>query len=1082
MVLKRALADRLVLAAAFLVVLFAAMLVAAIPIYVNAVGQSGLRERLEHAPVTEANVQATAPATAGDDYGALDRRLTELARRTFAPVGAIALHRSAESEPFAAGKRNVAFAFFDDLQEHARLVTGHWPGAGEVVLPAPAATALGLHLGDTVDAQSRLSGGPHATVRVAGTYRAERASSAYWWEEPLATTGTDGGVYGPLVLSRQAFFALGAQSVDLRWRIEADFRSVTLAQADELRQRLARLPRSLNAGRDTGSQISLDTGLPAILTAASHSLHLARAGVLVPSIQVALLALFGLLFTTALLIERRVLATESLRLRGASAGQILRMAIAEAALIAIPAVAVAPWLAALGLRILNHAGPLADIGLRLDPHVNAVSYALAAGAGVVCVAGLALPALRARGVGVIRERRRVAIAGLAQRLRLDLVLVVVALLGYWQLRRYHSTLVENRGGLGIDPFLVAAPAVLLFAGALLSLRLVPLIARFVERVTGSTRGVVASLGFRQVARRPRAYARSILLLVLAVAIGVFATTYSKTWHHSQVDQARHAAGADLLVSPSDRPGAPPTIDLGSSYRAVGASTAIPAATDLVDLGNNDAAGGKLLAIDARRALGVVKPRGDFASQSLPDLMRPLAEGRGRLAELPLPGRPTRLRLTVDLSLSKARKDAPRYLANPSVFLYLRDGDGLLYLYRLAGVREDVPKRVVVDLAHPLPTGTVARPRYPLAIVGVELDLFVPFLSRRQATLDLHEVQVAEGGGWRPVTIGTAARWRAYTTGFGLPLDPPTAGVALDPTSVNGTFGTGSFAFNVGNIFARAPSVAFFLRPGADALPKAPPVLASDSFLRATNTRVGQVVSLSLTNGTHPVRIAGTFHRFPTLDPATPSIVQDLATYLDTSFALDNRIVEPSEWWLAARGDATGLAHRLRAAPFRSQDVVSRAEREHVLLEDAVPLGVIGALALGFAAAAAFAAVGFAASATAAARQRTLEFAVLRSLGLRTRQLSGWVGLESALVVVFSLLGGTALGLLVSWLVLPYVALGASGATPVPPVQLVVPWATIVWLELGLLVTLAAIGAAQLRLVRGLRLAPTLRGAEGAVAP
>jgi len=231
-----------------------------------------------------------------------------------------------------------------------------------------------------------------------------------------------------------------------------------------------------------------------------------------------------------------------------------------------------------------------------------------------------------------------------------------------------------------------------------------------------------------------------------------------------------------------------------------------------------------------------------------------------------------------------------------------------------------------------------------------------------------------------------------------------------------------------------------------------------------------------------VRIAGSFHRFPTLDPQTPSIVQDLATYLDTSFALDNRIVEPSEWWLAAGGDATELAHRLRAAPFRSQDVVSRAEREHVLLEDAVPLGVIGALALGFAAAAAFAAVGFAASATAAARQRTLEFAVLRSLGLRTRQLSGWVGLESALVVVFSLLGGTALGLLVSWLVLPYVALGASGATPVPPVRLAVPWATIVWLELALLITLAVIGAAQLRLVRGLRLAPTLRGAEGAVAP
>ncbi len=58
-VLKRALADRLVVVTAFLVVLLSATLVSAIPIYANAVAESGLRERLARAPVTEANVQAT---------------------------------------------------------------------------------------------------------------------------------------------------------------------------------------------------------------------------------------------------------------------------------------------------------------------------------------------------------------------------------------------------------------------------------------------------------------------------------------------------------------------------------------------------------------------------------------------------------------------------------------------------------------------------------------------------------------------------------------------------------------------------------------------------------------------------------------------------------------------------------------------------------------------------------------------------------------------------------------------------------------------------------------------------------------
>lgn len=1088
MVLKRALADRVVLAAAFAVVVFGATLVAAIPIYVNAVGQSGLRERLARAPVTEANLEASAPVSSGGDFATLDPRVSALAREAFAPAGGAAVYRSGESEPFTSGGRTVVLGFFDGIRDHARLLGGRWPGTGEVAVPAPAAARLRLHVGDRIDAQSRLAGGPHLSARVAGIYRVVDPSSAYWWEEPLATTGSDGGGFGPLVTTRREFLSLGLLGAELRWRFEPDFDSFTTAQAKDVRRALTRLPVRLNEGRSGGEQIAFDTGLPGILAAAAHSLHAARAGVLVPSIQVALLALYGLLFTTALLLDRRLVATESLRLRGASTGQIVRMAFVEAALISVPAVVVAPWLAAAGLRILNYVGPLADIGLHLDPQVSGTAYALAAAAGAVCIAGLTLPAFRARGVVIAHDRRRVDVAGLAQRIRLDLILVALALVGYWQLRRYHGVLVDNRSGLGIDPFLVAAPAVLLLAGALLSLRLVPLVVSLVERLMGGTRGVVAALGFRQVARRPRGYTRSILLLVLAVAIGVFAATYSETWHRSQVDQAAYAAGADVLVDPSERAGAPPTIDLGSSYRALGATAALPAVTDSFDFASAGGATGNLLALDTRRAPEVVEPRADFSSRSFADLVRPLAEGRGRLASVALPGRPARLALTVGLTIPPSPVELPQgvpsYIPNPSVFLYLQDGDGLLYLYRLRGVAQGPPKRFVLDLAHRLPSGPPALPRYPLSIVGLELDMFVPPLASRRATLDLRTLEVAgPSGGWRHVPIGRAAKWRAYSSGFQLPLDSPTAR-ALTPTpgSARTQVDTGSFVFNVGQIFSRAPTTQFFLRPGKDDLPDTPPAIVSESFLEGSNTEVGQVVPLSLTGGTHRVRIVGTFKRFPTLDPGTPAVIVDLPTYLDFSLTDEGHVVEPSTWWLRTRDDATAIAHRLRAAPYRSIDVVSRAEREHTLLEDAVPLGVIGALALGFAAAAAFAAVGFGASATTAARQRTIEFAVLRSLGLGRRQLSGGVGIESGVVIVLSLVGGTALGLLVSGLVLPYVALGASGTAPVPPVRLEVPWQTILWLELALVVALAAIAVFQLRLVNRLRLAPALRRGEEAIAP
>lgn len=373
-----------------------------------------------------------------------------------------------------------------------------------------------------------------------------------------------------------------------------------------------------------------------------------------------------------------------------------------------------------------------------------------------------------------------------------------------------------------------------------------------------------------------------------------------------------------------------------------------------------------------------------------------------------------------------------------------------------------------------------RPRYPLDLIAVEQHVRVPYLVARRATFVLHSIEVASGSGrrWQRVSLAHR-RWHASAAGIESPYERPRlVAVSTHEGSVRAAISTGSYLYAG---FEALPSTEIALRPGRDSLPSAPALLASDSFLAATGAEVGQDMPLALARGTQAFRIVGSFRRFPTLDPGTPSVLVDLPTYAAVSFAAQGDVVQPSQWWLKAGADRE-VAAQLRAPPFSSIGVVSRSERERALLEDPVPLGVIGALALGFAVAAAFAAVGFAASAAAAARARMLEFAVLRSLGLRTSQLSGWISLESGLVVGLSLLGGTALGLLVSWLVLPYVALGTSGAAPVPPALVSVPWELVLLLELALLGALVAVAAVQVLRIRSLRPAPVLRSGEGTVAP
>jgi ABC-type antimicrobial peptide transport system permease subunit len=115
--------------------------------------------------------------------------------------------------------------------------------------------------------------------------------------------------------------------------------------------------------------------------------------------------------------------------------------------------------------------------------------------------------------------------------------------------------------------------------------------------------------------------------------------------------------------------------------------------------------------------------------------------------------------------------------------------------------------------------------------------------------------------------------------------------------------------------------------------------------------------------------------------------------------------------------------------------------------------MIGGLSLGFVVAGLFAVIGLAVSASVSARQRRSEFALLRALGLSPGQLSGWLWLENASVVVVAVAAGTALGLLIGWVVLPFVTVNSAGGTPFPPVVVDVPWPSVL--------TLTAVSAAAL---------------------
>jgi ABC-type antimicrobial peptide transport system permease subunit len=155
-------------------------------------------------------------------------------------------------------------------------------------------------------------------------------------------------------------------------------------------------------------------------------------------------------------------------------------------------------------------------------------------------------------------------------------------------------------------------------------------------------------------------------------------------------------------------------------------------------------------------------------------------------------------------------------------------------------------------------------------------------------------------------------------------------------------------------------------------------------------------------------------------------------------------------------------------------VSSSQELTDSLVSDPVALGTIGALTVGFVAAAMFAAVGFAVSATVSARERLIEFALLRALGLSRRQLGAWLIVEQGVLVVMSLALGTLVGIVLTAVILPLIALTQDGRAAVPDVIVIYPWRAVLGLELAVVSVLGAIVAVLTALLRRIGLGSLLR--------
>ena len=1119
--LRRTRTQWRLLAAVIAVALLASTLVTSLGLLTVATEQAGVRGALAAAPDQSVamTVQLADPvASIADSLAAPSAAIADVLGTTgTATVTSSAVSRisvATLAEPPSDQPVITYFAERDGIRDHATLVSGEWAGdvpeggPVPVTLPASAVGVAGLAVGDEFDVDLRDT---TVTAIISGVYRANDPGEAFWGIDALEGQGSSSEfpnpavdffqattAFGPLIVAPGAFASGGIPVSSLELVFHPEFSGVTVDELAPLLDRLddADVDVVLGAGR-IANTITYSSDAVETVSGIAASLISTRSTVVVVSLLLVVLALAALSQTARLFSDARVSERLLLTARGASSGHLLALAAVEAVVVGAIVAAASPPLAALVYRLLAAQAPMRAAGMPAAIGIPGVSWLTASAIGLAFVVVLLIPLLVPLVLSIVGRRsgspeaprvRQRAASGL-MRSGIDVALVVLAGIAFWQLQSYRSPVASGGLGNGVDPVLAAGPALVLVAAALVCVRLIPAAARLVDAFGSGARGLGISLAAWEVGRRSQRATAAVLLLSLTLAVGTFGLAFLSTWKQSQVDQASFAAGAPVRV--------PVRADAASGQAATLADGAVGSPQPvthrsatvrlrtLVDIPQiPTGARSQVLGLtaDARELLD----RGRLADLGGSQVAGALVQVEQPADGVDLPGDSRGISVNVRVSAT----DPSATSVATDVFAVVQDSTGLLSTVAL---KPDDKLPVVVDgqartlqgrLALPdgvaelsAPVRLVAmqatfrsvstKPDQPQLTGPIDAEFLVRYVSVVGADEKLEPVELDPGITWSAVA---AAKTKV----------PPTAGDAPDGWQLR-------LAVQVPqDVLALRTSFALVgWRPVSEV-----PALITEPISSELMIGEGMPLALSTQGVLVPIRMIGSAPMVPgsasTADLVaiasglTPSTSGDAVVVVDQE-QLARALVQAGatgtfadEWWIDVPPSA--VRAWIDAHPdepdARSSELIGES-----LQQGPLRVATQAALWLTIVAGALLAAVGFIVHTSATLRARRLELAQLRAIGLSRGALVRLIAGESLLMSALGTIFGVAIGLLLVVLVGPLIVVSPFGEPPIPDVVVQVPWTGIAALVAIVIAVLALIVVAVARVQRFVDPAQLLR--EGA---
>ena len=380
----------------------------------------------------------------------------------------------------------------------------------EAIVSENTAEVFGLHAGDLITTVPDLRLDSKVRARITGVFAPTDVTEEYWGAsisiliDPIPPEEPPEGVtlpYNPeeppvpVFITREAMVqAVGGtypgSLITTIWFISVDTEALKTLSVNEVREALggfdSEFARSV-------PQAQVFTGVDDLLDVFENRAFFSK----IPMLLLLAIMLVMILFYMGMMVSYLVHSREGdmalLRTRGVGTVELLRLYALEGGAITAIAVLIAPFLA-MGLVALAGVLPYFDgmtKGSPLPVEFAITPFVVAAATGLLCLAVFVIPTVIGARGGLLAHKLRSSrppMLPLFHRYYLDIALVIVGGLTFWELRsRGHLVSGGLFEGIQVNETMLLAPVLFLVAVALVFMRLFPL---FVRLISGESRTLI----------------------------------------------------------------------------------------------------------------------------------------------------------------------------------------------------------------------------------------------------------------------------------------------------------------------------------------------------------------------------------------------------------------------------------------------------------------------------------------------------------------------------------------------------------------------------------------------------------------